>query len=264
MRTPLLSLATVLLLGHTTKAQINAGDVPTGTAAIPFNINLVLNNANTTTSASLELDCDDQPEINVVLIQGQIALDDPNIARLDIVDQGLELCMGSNDRPKYYAAGQVLDCSGTYDWGSVVMNVIGDYGGFFAVGPGAVNDMYVAYRLNGEIGWIRLSFNLESGISVDLQIPEALSLCGSGTGIDDPDALSAMSLFPNPSNGDGMIRVESPSVVQGIEVLDATGKMIARYGAATQVIAAPEAPGVYLVRARSIDGQWSIVRLMRN
>src|SRR5204862_3586535 len=126
---------------------------------------LILNAPFTTTSASLELDCDDMPELNVVLAQGQIALDAPNVAMIQLLDPGIELCMDLapfDNRPKYYTLGQLLDCSGDFDWQNDSINILGAYGGFGTIGPSSVSDRYVAYRLNGQVGWIRISFDLES------------------------------------------------------------------------------------------------------
>lgn len=266
MRTALLSLGIILLPASTARAQLLAGEVPNGATVLDLNIDLQLTEPFTQDGAGLEVDCDDQPDINAVLIHGQPILDAPNLARLDFIDTEMELCMDLEtfSRPQYYAYGEIMTCTGAYDWQSDSVNYLGNFGGFIPTGPTAIDSMYVAYRGGGgEVGWILLSFDLTGSLSqpIWLKIHQVLSICGI-TSIADHDAVPAIRLFPNPTNGQ-TLQVESDAPLNSIDVLDAAGRVVARYGGTVRTIPAPEEAGTYLVRAIHADGQRSITRLVR-
>ena len=83
-----------------------------------------------------------------------------------------------------------------------------------------------------------------------------------GTGIAEQSPAHSVVLSPDPSTG-SVIHVLSPDALLSIEVLDATGKVIAKYGGAVRTLTAPEVAGTYLVRAMHADGHRSVVRLVR-
>lgn len=265
MRTPLLSLIALLLLSGTAIGQINAGDVPISTSAANVGIDITLSTPFSMATAPFDLDCDSVPDLTAVLIYGEPAIDAPNYARLDQLDPDLELCkdMAVYERPQYYAFGQPLDCTGSFDWQSDSINVLGDIGTFTAIGPALIDSMYVAYRSGTQVGWILLSFDLNGslGTPVRFQIHQILQLC-HGTSISTNAPAPVVALFPNPNNGQP-IHVQSPDALRSIEVLDPAGKILARYGGTVRTIAAPEVAGTYFVRALHADGRRSITRLVR-
>ena len=266
MRTHLLRIAALLLLTAPVNAQFHAGEVPPGMNAMDVNIHIVLPIPNTTSSATFEVDCDDQPEVMVTLVHGQPAVDAPNIAILQMLDDDLELCMDLAPyyrRPQYYNFGQELYCTDNFDWQSDSVNVLGDFGSWMAIGPTDIDSMYVAYRRGVQIGWILLSFDVNDGLSVSLRIHQVLPICPASTSIEQHGPSPALVLFPNPGSG-GPVRVESPDALRGIEVLDPAGRPIARYGGMVRTIASPEVAGTYLVRAIHADGRRSFTRLIRH
>ena len=265
MRTRILPIAALLLLTATVNAQFHAGEIPSGMSAVDVNINIVLPTPNTTNSATFEVDCDDQPDVSVTLVHGQPAVDAPNIAILQMLDDDLELCKDLAPyyrRPQYYAFGQELYCTDNFDWQSDSVNVLGDFGSWTAIGPTDIDSMYVAYRRGEQIGWILLSFDVNDGLSVSLRIHQVLPVCPASTSIEQHGPSSAVILFPNPCSG-GPIRVESPDALRGIELLDPLGRPIARYGGRVRTIASPEVAGTFLVSVIHADGRRSITRLIR-
>ncbi|MEO8588969.1 MAG: hypothetical protein ABI432_06360 [Flavobacteriales bacterium] len=264
MRTHLLPISALLFLSAPASAQLHAGEVPLGNSAVDVGIDLLLTETFTQAAAYFEIDCDDQPDIRAMLIHGAPFIDDPNIAMLHLLDDDLELCadLASFQRPKYYAFDQLLDCTGDFDWQSDSVNILGDFGSFQAIGPFTVDSMYVAYRRGTQVGWILLSFDLNAGLSARLKIHQVLPICPASTSIATHDAPATLSLFPNPSDG-GAIHVECADALHSIELLDATGRLLARYNGTVRTIAAPEAVGAYLVRASYADGRRSITRLVR-
>lgn len=264
MRTPVLPIAALLVVTAQAKAQLHAGEVPSGMSAVDVNIDIFLPTPNTTNSATFEVDCDDQPDMMVELVHGQPAVDAPNVAMLHLMDADLELCadLATFQRPKYYAVEQLLDCAGDFDWQSGIVNVLGDFGSFTAIGPTSIDSMYVAYRRGAQVGWILLSFEVIGNVGPSLQVHQVLPICPGTTSIGSHDPAPALGLFPNPGNG-GPIRVQSAEVVESIEVLDAAGRSLAWYSGNPRTIAAPEVAGTYLVRAINADGRRSITRLVR-
>ncbi|MBK9175625.1 MAG: T9SS type A sorting domain-containing protein [Flavobacteriales bacterium] len=140
--------------------------------------------------------------------------------------------------------------------------MLGDFGGFTAIGPVTIDNQYIAYRRGAQTGWIRLSFQVQGGLSgVDMQVHQLLPLCPGAMSVGDGTSASGISLFPNPSNG-GPIRVESADALRSIDVLDATGRIVAQYSGAIRSILSPSNAGTYVVRAMHRDGRVSVVRLV--
>lgn len=266
MRTPVLPLIALLFQCIPASAQLTAGEVPDGMSALDLNIDITLGTPMTMDSAGLELDCDDFPDAWAVLQRGFPAVDAPNTAALHFMDSDLELCANMapsfQRRPKYYSFGQPLDCAGDFEWQLAGGITLGDLGGFMATGPASIDSLYVAYRRGATMGWIQLSFDVNDGIPVYLRIHRVLAVCPSTTSIPQNDAQEPLLLFPNPGDG-GPVRVQNTEALRAIELLDATGRCVARYSGNLRSFAAPEAAGTYLVRALYADGQRSTVRWVR-
>jgi hypothetical protein len=241
-------------------AQLIAGEVPAGRTALDLSIDLQLNTANTVDSADMEIDCDDSPDLRAVLYRSDPLVDGTNLAVLRMIDDDLEFCMDP-DRPSYHADGEPMDCTGSYDWVTAGDQILGDYGGFFMIGPSQVDSLYIAYKQGGVPGWILVSFDLEVLTGCRLQVHRVLSSCLS-TDINEPVDISAPLLRPNPTQGEE-VQVQAPAGWQVMELADATGRVIARYGPATRSIPAPATPGVHLVRCRYADGSYTNSRLLR-
>jgi hypothetical protein len=267
MRTTLTPIL-LLLLSAPMHAQLSAGEVPDGSIAYEVNIDLFLDQAFTSDTADLELDCDDFMDARAMLFRGAPEIDAPHVASLQFVDDDIEVCMDMSPstnfqlRPKYYAFGEVLDCSGDFDWQVADQLVLGDIGGFMAIGPWVMDSMYIAYRRGNEMGWILLSFDLTGNDGSRLQVHRLLPICQGPNAVAENERPSLLSLYPNPGNG-GTIRVESANDLRQLELLDSSGRMIARYSGNVQMIAAPEIAGSYLVRATFTDGQRSVSRFVR-
>lgn len=264
MRTSILPLIALLFIATSGTAQINAGDVPQGTSTYFPGIDIQLVTQFTFGTEQFDLDCDSIPDIAASLVRGEPAIDAPNIARLDLLHPGIELCknMALNPRPQYYPSGQLLDCTGAFSWQSDSINVLGDMGTFGAIGPFVVDSMYVAYRIGATVGWVLVSFDLTGGVvPVWLQINEALQLCGPNS-VGSLASAPALQLLPNPGHG-GPIQLQSAEPFERIEVLDLSGKVLAQYSGSVRTIASPEVAGTYLVRAWYTDGRRATERLVR-
>ena len=265
MRTTLLVLVT-MLISTTTNAQITAGEVPPGQSAYNTPVDLGLTTIFTADSGDIELDCDDALDGWARLFRGYPAVDGPNSAELDFYVNEVEVCMdmasGSQQRPKYYAFGELMDCTGDHSWQDGDRVFLGDFGGFTAMGPVTVDSLYIAYRQDGIPGWLLLSFDLTDDEEIDLQVHSLLSVCGGSTFVPQLEARPPVTLFPNPSDGQP-VRVQSGTAIQRIEVLDLSGRVMAMQTGVRNVIEPPEVPGTYLLRVFDIDGRTSTVPLVR-
>lgn len=266
MRTSIL-LSAVLLSTLPAAAQLNAGDVPAGYSAWDPGIDLQLSTAFTSDSAFIDLDCDGHPEILVMLWQGEPAVDAPNLCTVQLLDTALALCADGSLfdwRPQYHAFGASLECTGNYLWRSDAITWLGSFGGFLPSEPATVDSQYMAYRHGSEIGWILLSFNMAPnggmGAPISVQVHQVLRPCLAQS-VGSLSTVEPLTLFPNPSHG-ADIRIESTDALRSIEVLAPTGQLLARYTGNVRSIPAPEAAGIYFLRAQHNDGQWSVSRFV--
>lgn len=265
MTTKLLPIAALLFCSQT-NAQITAGEVPPGQSTYNTPVDLGLSTIFTADSGSLELDCDDALDGWARLVRGYPAVDAPNSAELDFYVNDIEVCLdmasGSQQRPRYYAFGEPMECTGEHAWQDGDRVFLGDVGGFTAIGPVTLDSLYIAYRQDGIPGWLLLSFDLTEDDEIDLQVHSVLTVCGGSTSIPQLEAPMAVTLFPNPSDG-GMVNVQYAGDLRSIAVLDATGRTIAQYPGAVRMIAPPEVEGVYLACFLHSDGRRSYTRMVR-
>ncbi|MFZ1658103.1 MAG: hypothetical protein WAT61_04765 [Flavobacteriales bacterium] len=266
MQKPTLLLSALLLSALPAAAQLNAGDIPAGFSVLEPGIDLELYGAFTQDSAFIDLDCDGQPELMVMLWRGEPAIDASNFGAIHLLDTGMALCADGamyNWRPQYYDFGNSLNCTGNFSWRSDSITWLGNFGDLLPVGPTSLNSKYVAYNYNGQIGWILLSFDVfpELDAPITLQVHEVLRPClAQSVGSLGKDA--RLTLFPNPGDG-ADIRIHSTDVLRSIDLLAPTGKLLARHTGDLRSIPAPEAAGIYFLRAQHNDGQWSVSRLVR-
>lgn len=263
MRSPLLFTLALMACAAECRGQLLAGEIPSGSTAFDLNIDLQLSTPFTADSADLEIDCDDYFDLRAVLICGSPAIDAPNIALLRMIDNDLELCADGvpfYSRPQYYADGQPLNCTGAFDWQFEDTTVLGDFGGFSAIGPSSVDSLYVAVRRGDLVSWIHLSFEL-SGPVARLQAHRVLSFCGLTTAMPEAQADPGI-LSPTITSGEPVF-VNARNGVRGIVVLDASGRVIARHGAGTVRIEAPATAGVHCALLELADGRTRAVRFVR-
>ena len=245
-------------------AQLTAGEVPQGAITYSPGIDLSISTPFTQDSAEIELDCDDFFDLRAWLSRGAPEIDAPNVAALNFIDNDIEVCMdlqtGFAQRPKYYAFGEALDCSGNYSWQITDPITLGDFGGFIASGPQTIDSLYIAIRRGAETGWIQLSFDVTGNPDVGLQVHEILPFCQIPTSIDAIEQQGFM-IHPNPTNG-GPIRVQGLAPIRNIQVLDATGKILSEHTGTTRTIDAPAVPGIYFARVIGIDGSVVVLRFV--
>ncbi len=255
-RLPLLTLP--FMAAVPLHAQLHAGEVPQGSIAIGIGATIALPDPFTEDSVLLETDCDDSFDLVITLLHGMPAIDAPNTVVLRTLDDDLELCRDA-ERPYYYGAGELLTCTGAFSWQSNNINILGDYGGFGMIGPSTVDSLYLGIRQGALSGWVLLSFDLTDTVPI-LHVHQALSFCMATT-TGEPATAGPVVIAPTVTHGEPVrIGIDAS---RSLEVLDATGRTMARYGPNVREIAAPREAGLYFLRVERTDGTWSCGRFVR-
>lgn len=266
MRYALLA-ATLLAIATQGTAQLIAGEVPPGSTALELDVEISIPIFEDADSALIDLDCDEVPDILVIL--------DPDYADLDgseqrammiMLDDELEVCRTGiytgTPRALYHSEGEALICTGpSTSWSPFEIVILGNQSGQPGPdGPSYVDSSYIAVRRGGDVIWIQVSFSLDL-FSPWLTVHRALSFCGLSTGIASMER-NTPSIQPSLTAGEPL-QVTSASTVLSIEISDAAGRMVAQHGQGTWSIPAPDMPGLYTARILTADGTRSVSRFAR-
>ncbi len=142
-------------------------------------------------SASFDINCDVFPDFAVKLYKGYTAIDGANSVVLHVLNDSIEIVNDTNgfSVPRYYNIGDTLKCPENFKWASDSIYVLGSvcgWGCWWA--PDSINNMYIAYRKANQIGWIKLSFQLEDGGSCSKPCTISISsiLVSCNHGISEP------------------------------------------------------------------------------
>ena len=253
MKTIINLILIVLFSSMSTNAQISAGDIPLGMSAINPNVNISLLNNNTEDTVSFDLDCDGINDILAKLKRGITTIDIPNNAELHIINPALQFCKDTNaisyfSRPNYYNFGMILNCDSAFNWSSDSIMILGDVGTMTSTGPFSMTDIYVAYQLGTQLGWINLSFDLfeiTPTPDITLDIHEVLSPCTPSV-INSNDNSIGFNVWPNPSKG-GKLKIYCQEKIRSYAILDLTGKLIQADVNPLIYIQTPTVSGTYLI-----------------
>ncbi|MBK8583455.1 MAG: hypothetical protein IPL86_17070 [Flavobacteriales bacterium] len=238
---------------------------PAGYSVLEPGIDLELYGAFTQDSAFIDLDCDGQPELMVLLWRGEPAIDASNFGAIHLLDTGMALCADGamyNWRPQYYDFGNSLNCTGKFFMAQRQHHVARQ---FRRPAPRWAHEPQQPIRGLQLQRPDRLDPALVRCVPgarcAALQVHEVLRPClAQSVGSLGKDA--RLTLFPNPGDG-ADIRIHSTDVLRSIDLLAPTGKLLARHTGDLRSIPAPEAAGIYFLRAQHNDGQWSVSRFVR-
>lgn len=259
MRTFLLSFVLLTVLFSSSFAQINAGDIPPGASTTDPGINLSISTNMTSDSSYLDIDCDGNDDIQFMLNRANTSIDWPNTLVIHNMNGSFEICASINTSVKtnFYNLSDPISCTGAYDWSTEATVLVGNYGTFGAVGPFSVTDQYIAYRKVGtsDIGWIKLSFDLEdsgsTAIPVTLDISEMIRLCDFSS-VDETASTQNVRVTPNPSNGWVSILSETP--VENVRIFAASGTWSTQTVENNGLIRLPDVPGIYFLQIKTHQG----------
>jgi hypothetical protein len=246
------------------QAQLHAGDVPAGSTAMEMDIAMDLPADHSSDEATIDLDCDGLADLKIVLVHGMPEADAPNYAVLRTLDTDLEICRkgtGTSARPAYYLEGEELACTGNFDWRSTPTTVLGVYGTRGATGPFRADSMYIAFSNKDQVGWLELSFRLNSQVP-RLRVHRVLTWCNGGA--EAPLAPAGVELrVMNSVTGGEPLRIINNEEFIAYELFDLAGKLVATRQAPATELEAPADPGTYIVHGVKADGQRAVAKIIR-
>lgn len=274
MKTKLTTIAKLFMLffailgSVSMQAQVIAGNVPLGGYAVNPNLNFSILNIYDDTTGTLDLNCDNIPDLEVQMIKGPTAIDGPNLIYLYVLNPAYSVCAdtlpGIINQVNYYNAGDALNCTGSLSWGNDTIFKLGDYGCLGCFGPWTITDKYFAYTDGNQTGWLKVSFDLmDSGgpLPITFSMNEFLAYCYPNS-IDENSGELNFQISPNPTV-DGKINLQYKGSISEIVVYNSIGQKVDFLLSGTELFL-PETKGVYVVKIKNSSGNYLSKSVVRN
>ena len=251
-------------------AQTVAGTLPAGANVQNPNLYLEVDTINATMHESLDLDCDGQPDLTFGLNYGYLALDAPCIAEVEILHDQIEICghfpwQSNSPQATQYQVGDALSCNNGSNYWSDTIIYLGWYGGFIPQPPFSGTDSYLAFRSNGNVGWVRLSYNIDhTNDTIFLQVDEVARYCLTN-GMEDRTTAN-FQCYPNPFENQLTIEADDAEPITRVSLFNMMGKLVydEQSQPLTQLNIQPKvASGVYLLQVTTASGQTGTQRIIR-
>ena len=251
-----------ILCPHVSTAQTVAGTLPSGANLQSPGLNMVVDTVEESRTETLDLNCDGQPDLAFTISFGYIALDAPSSAHLTVLNNDIEIC-GHEPMVSYHPqaiqhqSGDLLDCSGNNNWFTDTTITLGWWGGFVPLQPFTATNRYLAFREGSNVGWVRISYNVDQSLgAVFLEVDELALFCMTNS-VDNASFLPATLVYPNPVQAG--FTVDFGEVTSGITVrlISTMGREVLSetYGQTNQVYLTPNAaPGYYLLEISNEAG----------
>lgn len=269
LRFKLYGIFFLLLIGaNNLKAQVIAGVIPPGGYTVNPGYDFSVVMVDDDTSGTLDLNCDNIPDMEVRLVRGLTAADQPNLAFLHVINPVYSICAGSNSGigkiVNYYDAGNAINCSGPFSWQVDTVFILGNYGCLVCNGPWTLNDKYFAYNDGVNTGWIKISFDvMDAGgsLPITLRMNEYLTYCIPNS-IDENSLENDFRISPNPTV-DGKINLQYKGSIAEIVVYNSIGQKVDFLLSGTELFL-PETKGVYVVKIKNSSGNYLSKSVVRN
>ena len=258
----------LLIVTNSARGQVIAGAIPAGGYIVDpgFNFSVVI--VDDDTSGTLDLNCDNIPDMAVSLFRGLTAVDQANVVSLHVLNSAYSICAGPNSGlgkvVNYYDSGTVVDCSGSFSWQVDSLFILGNYGCLVCNGPWTINDKYFAYNDGTNIGWIKVSFDvMDAGgsLPITLRMNQYLTYCLPNS-VDENSIENDFQISPNPTV-DGKVNLLYKGSIAEIEVYNSIGQKV-DYLLSGNELFLPETKGVYVVKIRKSNGRQLSKSVVRN
>jgi hypothetical protein len=191
-----------------------AGAIPVGGYIVNPNYYFTIVNVDDDSTGTLDLNCDNVPDMAIQIIKGNTAVDGANQVLLHVYNLSYQVCADTlpnkTNKVKYYEAGDTINCNGFYSWGSDTLYKLGDYGCLNCYGPWTVADKYFAYSDGINVSWVKVSFDIMDGATsapISFAMTEFLTYCNP-TSVDENLNESDLVISPNPTV-DGKINIQT-------------------------------------------------------
>ncbi len=233
----LFATALLILSSSVSHAQIIAAAGSTGMTISSVHINLSVTGDGQSSLAHCDMNCDGVPDITAKIRKGLAAVCGANSANLIIHNQALELCKDTAGnftsyfgRPHYFNPGVALVCPNSALWASDTIYTLGDYGGCITcTGPASESNVYIAYRLLGQVGWIKISFDITNTSAttapISLSMDSVLLPCSTSSVQQNEDKISAR-LYPNPCSYQTVLYTDKEVYNATLTVLNSLGQTV--------------------------------------
>lgn len=237
--------------------QITAGEIPATSTVIDPNVSLTAVSWFEADSLSFDLDCDSQPDVTAHIYKG--TLDVQSIISFKSLNPTLEFCYDSATtlQPHYYNFGDSLNCSAGFGWYSGIEIILGNYSMISEATPISQSNRYIAYRLSGQIGWMKVSYDLTNyyltSSPITFDVDEVLTPCTPSTISGDFD-VHQITISPNPSI-DGLCKFTYDKPIVRLELYSITGAFVLREDSPASEFMLPTTPGIYLVHLIDESGR---------
>ncbi len=218
------------------KAQNIAGEHSPGMTVNELNINLSVPLQGNNSEKSIDLNCDGKEDLRIRLHKGSAAICGANNVTLFVLNSSLEFCKDTSGiftsyfgRPHYFKAGTELTCPSGSEWVSDTAYTLGDNGGCITcTGPAIESNSYIAYRLNGQVGWISISFDITASSSVTIPITLSIDsvLMPCTTSIQQHENAVNLDLYPNPLYTSSTLSFNKYLSNAAISVFNCLGTMV--------------------------------------
>lgn len=256
------------------RAQITADSVPPGMFSVNPNVALSVSPCTSYDSTIIDINCDGNTDFSLILYKGATVIDGANVAYLRIVNDSFEICKDTGGmvsgyaRPHYYNAGDPLVPAANSMWGNDAWYQFGDYGCMMCSGPASQTNKYIAYRKQGQVGWMKLSFALSDGGScvalITLTVHAVLSSC-LADGISENEDRGFV-LYPNPFGTTTTVTMQQTLTNGTLTIYNATGECVKHQsglrGSTFYIDRAGLPDGMYLFTFSDENGVVSTRRVM--
>ncbi len=250
------------------KAQVIAGTIPVGGYIVDPNFNFSIVNVNEDTTGSIDLNCDNIPDLTFQLIRGETAIDGANSVFMYVHNPIYNVCSDTNSfaikQPNYYSIGDTLNCSGSFAFTNDTIYNLGDYGCFGCIGPWSIFEKYIAYSNGVNTGWLKVTFNVMDGggsAAITFSMNEFLIYCNPNS-VDDIDNLKPFNIIPNPTT-DGIVKLEYKGKINSVEVFNSVGQKV-NFVFENSKIILPNEKGIYIVRIKDESGNLISRKVIRD
>lgn len=247
-------------------SQPIAGQIPPGSSIINPTINLKLTTHESDTTAFIDIDCDNENDLKLILEFGNNTIDIPNKVILVVLNKSIQLCTETNAprNVKIYSIDDTL-CIGDNIWNSDSIFNIGCCCAPFNCKSGIIsmlNNKYLAYRKirTSEIGWIKLSYDIRMQVYPILTINESIALCNS-TEITETNKRHHFRVYPTYTTS--ALYLECDDEIDFIEVLNIIGQVVNKITGNSNEIIISQAPGIYFIRLKFKGGNYWCEKVLK-
>jgi hypothetical protein len=251
------------------KAQLIAGIIPAGGYISNPTVNLSRDSAFTDTSGTVDINCDNVPDLMFKLIHGEPSLDAGNLLYLYNLNPSYQICAHTGsatpEKVTYYYSGDTINCTGASTLSPDTIFDLGSSGCSSCQGPAAVASLYIIFSDGTNTGWIRITHDLDNSTPdpINFSVNELLTYCNPNS-IDEVEE-SIVTVSPNPFQDEIKISSRSGGDIE-FTIYDLTARKISTTSVKQieMISTSALAKGVYIYEVRNSSGTLSKGKIIKD